>query len=831
MSVGTLNDFGAGGAFLDSREDEIRGRVSIDLDQLQSPQRPLQRRRASSHALIETLPVTPPLHSVPFPTGSVRSASPSADEILRPGSRGSRLDLQGAHGRSYSSASLGSKMMLNSSNDEGAGQFAVRPSSPDRASRFDPKAHRGRTMSNGTMATQNMLAEENPFAVKPPSPSRSSRFDPKARGRAVSVTSMGTRVLIDNDFESEMRRDRPYSTVELLRPKVLVMPSPLQSVGLAPPPPSTERPRSGFQLSSDGPPLPPGARTAPRSSTHFSSYDSSTAPVASNSFTPNPRSSLTLSQLAFRNTLVVGGQRDVAYADIDRALPRAANEGEQAQFEIPEEKPESIAPASIAVPRAPPPTEAEIIEPKRPAGKLYGRSLIDNLEQRKANMRQKQRAFGGDDRPSMMVRGQIRRSSTFIDPESLQRPTSQNLDAMGSGSLGRRNSANAKPLLDMNGERPPTTVGMPRDTQMSKSRSVFGVDTLWDSEMAKLKEIEAQEKLDAEERQRREADEEERRRKKKKGKSKGKSAGEPPASQASPPPDSISESRVSEAPPTLPAIQKPILRRPPVVDDDESESESEASHVSGEVPARRGAAETAAERWVAESSEEEDSGPRRTTGVGLRYPSRGRSSATQGSQIPDEDSEEDLPLAAAAERVAKRATQLPPFTHGADDEDEDKPLSVVLNKAKLTLPTVDFDNLSNRKSGEDDDEDDEQPLGLRASRLPLASQTSLAFAGGEDDDDKPLAFHPEQQRRTQYQMLAQVQQQQQQMMMQAQMQQSMFFGGPAMMGSGFFGPPMAPPPMMMAPPPPMPSPPPPQDANKFGRVDRWRRDVAVEGEP
>ena len=53
------------------------------------------------------------------------------------------------------------------------------------------------------------------------------------------------------------------------------------------------------------------------------------APIASNSFTPNPRNSLTLSQLTFRNTLLVDGQRDVAYADIDTRLKRATEDGEQ----------------------------------------------------------------------------------------------------------------------------------------------------------------------------------------------------------------------------------------------------------------------------------------------------------------------------------------------------------------------------------------------------------------------------------------------------------------------------------------------------------------------
>lgn len=74
------------------------------------------------------------------------------------------------------------------------------------------------------------------------------------------------------------------------------------------------------------------------------------------------------------------------------------------------------------------------------------------------------------------------------------------------------------------------------------------------------------------------------------------------------------------------------------------------------------------------------------------------------------------------------------------------------------------------------------------------------------------------------------------MMMQAQLHNNMFFN-PSMMGSGFFSPSMAGPmmnpmnPMMMMQAPiPVPSPPPVHDTAKFGRVDKWRRDVAVEGE-
>ena len=78
------------------------------------------------------------------------------------------------------------------------------------------------------------------------------------------------------------------------------------------------------------------------------------------------------------------------------------------------------------------------------------------------------------------------------------------------------------------------------------------------------------------------------------------------------------------------------------------------------------------------------------------------------------------------------------------------------------------------------------------------------------------------------------------MMMQAQMQSSMMFNQPSLMGSGFFAPPMgvrmtmgpmAGDMSMMMPPMAPGTPPPVQDHAKFGRVDAWRRDVAVEGEP
>jgi len=88
---------------------------------------------------------------------------------------------------------------------------------------------------------------------------------------------------------------------------------------------------------------------------------------------------LTLSQKTFRNTLVVAGQPP-SYVGFASDLPRAVQDGEQAEFDL-AAKEEVIVSLNVN------PTS----KGSRPAGKLYGKSLIDDLENRKAQMRSKQR--------------------------------------------------------------------------------------------------------------------------------------------------------------------------------------------------------------------------------------------------------------------------------------------------------------------------------------------------------------------------------------------------------------------------------------------------------
>jgi hypothetical protein len=383
MSLGNFGGFGLGGAFLEAESSAVTPEArphSVaspdDLVKMTTPQRPPHTRRASEHLLIDNLPHPPPLHSVPFP----QATSPSQPEEsgARPASR----------------YALPSQILANLNNQAGGSSEALRDRKRSTLSvgsqnllRDDPDveiALQQRNSRTFSVGSREMLADENnPFAVRPPSPSRMSRFDPKmaARARTASVGSLGSRQLLDNDAVSTTSglRDRPYSKWDLMRPKVLVMPSPLQDT--LPVGPSGPQGRDGFMISSDLP-LPPGARASKRGSV---ALDALQPPNPGSAFTPNPRSMMSLSQLTFRNTLMVDGRPDSTYADLSSRIPRATAEGEQ--VEIPDDDEVPVAPIPVVVDEP----EEQGPPAKRPAGKLYGRSLIDNLEARKIEMRNKQR--------------------------------------------------------------------------------------------------------------------------------------------------------------------------------------------------------------------------------------------------------------------------------------------------------------------------------------------------------------------------------------------------------------------------------------------------------
>jgi hypothetical protein len=371
----------------------------------------------------------------------------------------------------------------------------------------------------------------------------------------------------------------------------------------------------------------------------------------------------------------------------------------------------------------------------------------------------------GDQRPSMMDRN---RSSTLITLQD---------DVQDEESELQRRSSRKKTLIDLNEESRP---GLSKPVA-PRSTSVFGVDKLWEREVARLKEIEAQEA--EEERIRSQAEAEAGARKASKNNRKSILAlPTPPAEQ----PVAPSQGR-RESAPILPDVQ---LASAPRKAPQESDSDSDDSdRDSFQIPASR----PKGDDWFAGSSDDgkvdANSAPRLV--VNLR----------------EDDSDDDLPLARRLDEVKMYKAQ-----SDADGSDEDKPLATVLQKiAGSTLPSPPIiREVVNLKGAQSDDEEDDLPLAVRRATIHVNNNDA--------DDDTPLAFR----RSTAFGGGQDANLMQQQLMMQAHLRTSYFGPQPSVVG-GFS--PMAPPlhPMMM---PPQPFGPPPfVDMNNFGRVDAWRRTV------
>ncbi|KZP00126.1 hypothetical protein CALVIDRAFT_322798 [Calocera viscosa TUFC12733] len=804
----SLGDFGAGGAFLDAAPSR---RSFTD---------PMSQRRNSLAVLEEDLrnpfsPVDGPA-AVPFPS----TESPRQAEDNNP--------------------------------------FALPPPSPSKSSRFDPKAH-GRTLSTASMGSRVMLddprssryiqddARSSRYGLDD---GRSSRYFPAEDGRSI----MGQSVYLQEDDE----RSRRLSGYNVLRPKVLVMPSPLQDEQNAAP---LSPGRGGFVHSKDGPPLPPGAkveRPGPRplsSMTLSKSYDPSNA----QSMHLNPRQSLTLSQLTFRNSLM----NDVSYMDM--GLRRAVLDGEKVTVEMEEEEMEPV------------------LRGDKAPGALYGRSLIDDLEARKAALRGRQRVFVGDDRPAMMDRGQPKRSSTFIDPASFEskRPPLARKGTNTSIATGRGGGA---PLLSFEGEDTLTSPIDPSGSRMTKSQSTFGVDQIWEKELAKLKLIEQQEQVAAEEQRKRDEEKEARRRKK----GKGKTGPEQTPLPQSPAEQSPSIRQVASPVPSLPYHLNPGRGLP------------------NEAHRRESVATLGVNNWFnSDDDEEEESEAEKAELLTPKKTRRGYqptpstlppSLPSLGHQVDDSSEDEDIPLAA---RMQKLAVTGLPARAGSDSEEEEMPLAAVLAKKQMqrsvsskpgslvsnqqgsgsfpksasfptptkttALPDFNFSGISGgladslglgnvddsnttptkgpatavtgTRGPANDSDDDNVPLGLRH---PGAAFSMPNLNVGTDDDEAPLGMRfpqaaMQQQAQTQalqQQQYMQMVMQQQQMMWQAeaQMRNSMAFPtGASVMGMpGALAPQMTGfgMPFGLGIPGP-PGPPSVSDPGKFTRVDRWRRDVST----
>lgn len=401
----------------------------------------------------------------------------------------------------------------------------------------------------------------------------------------------------------------------------------------------------------------------------------------------------------------------------------------------------------------------------------------------------------------MMQRAQVP-SSTFIAAQDLQQPAQAPLSRPGL----ERNPSSHRTLLDFGNEPVPGTNAQARPqlgrAGITQSRSVFGVDPIWEKEMEKLKEIQAIEKAEEEERERieqeRKAKEDEKAARKaaKRAKRKGESVDGLAGEENLP--------RVSIEPPLLPDVRPfPV---PPKPQYSESESDSDNENARN---VKSSAKRKPQQGWNSDDEE------------------FGRKKPTVRQVNAHQESDEDLPLAATLQRVQHRREE---------DSEEDQPLSTVMKHKSLAFISFDSSPLvppSEPKSAirskrlVESDDDDNKPLALKHPKANFRHRPS----GGDSDDEQPLGLrysmapslshYPSPQQQAQAQMLQQ-HVMQQQMMAAAQMRNSMFnpmmMGGmppmgmqPMMAMSTGFGMPMA---DMGA-----------IDPSKYGAVDRWRRDV------
>lgn len=404
------------------------------------------------------------------------------------------------------------------------------------------------------------------------------------------------------------------------------------------------------------------------------------------------------------------------------------------------------------------------------------------------------RVFTGDQRPPMMTRSELRRSTTLIDSATLHDPLQNQVQSKsqnGTVDLQRRPSK-SKPLLSFDDK--------PGPSGAVRANATFGHDKLWEQELQRRKQIDAAVKAEEEEEQRREAA----RAAKKKAKKKHKEEIQPPKTEPAKPARRMSV--VPDLPPTLPSIPTTTARRapPPAQDESESDSDSEASLRAARLKSARMVERTrSSQGWL--SSDDEAARPKKAASPVLRLPS---------------GSDEDLPLSALA-RGSIRPVQAQPG-RSSDSEDE-RPLSTVLQK-KLAVPSFGFQGfsldttLSTKKAEEETD--DNVPL---AVRHPQARAVSVMFPQNnrnddEEDDDKPLGLKQlesqQQLQQVQYHNLLAAQQHM--MMMQPSM--TMPFAGPPVMNG--FAPYMMAPQQIFAPQPIR-----PESNAKLQSVDRWRHSV------
>lgn len=398
---------------------------------------------------------------------------------------------------------------------------------------------------------------------------------------------------------------------------------------------------------------------------------------------------LSLAQRTFASSLMVGGVRDSEY------FQGQAEEGEALQGITEEDR------------------QRELAERRAP-GKLYGKSLIDQLEARKDFLQNKKRVFYGDNRPNMMAR-----QSTLIDPNALAQPS------LEPGLSPPKATISSRPVTLAPGEIPDINITQDRpNDRMVKSKSVFGVDTLWEKEMAKLKNIQASEA----ERKAVEAERERNKESEKALRAARRFSRWNKTKTVFVENDPNHERPISWHPNMLnnPPRESESSDRPPTVNfdlDDKDLSIGEIDAPQGDRQ-RRPASKLDVEDWFSS----DDEAPRRKSTIvathstaAPRLPSiRHMPSGSETSDSEDIplsklrviDSDEEVPLSQIKKGVA--APTLPP-----------------VSATPATLPTFSFDQ--EKKEEEDKDESDDEPLFVRRSMLrPSAPEDA--------EDDLPLGW-------------------------------------------------------------------------------------------
>lgn len=299
--------------------------------------------------------------------------------------------------------------------------------------------------ATGSGSSQQPLVGDpsNPFAMPAPAGPRASRFDPKL-GDHTRQSSQDNG--LGHDQQADARKDHDESLapvprptdnsrravgMTMFRPKTLIMPTPLQGTIY----PSSSAPlvdSRGFLH---------GKKPMPLNAVRPASLIGSLPTMGS-------MNTLSLSQRIFSDSLPVDGARGkffVGGAQEEGHFGLHAIGGRDSAVYVDERD----------VEHAPGAEDWRTVRP------VPGLSLMDKLEEKKAMIQSQKRQFMGDSRPTMMTRDDESRHTLF--------------DLVKEGPTSPESRLDNASMRGRNMERG------------DRGRSVFGVDQVWQREVAKLR--------------------------------------------------------------------------------------------------------------------------------------------------------------------------------------------------------------------------------------------------------------------------------------------------------------------------------------------------------